>query len=54
MVWSHLATMCVEPGFIPKDYRYKDNLLPISYKIVLKKEVMVRNLEDSELGRPNA
>jgi hypothetical protein len=25
MVWSHLATMCVEPGFIPKDYRYKDD-----------------------------
>ena len=22
MVWSHSATMCRDPGFIPKDYKY--------------------------------
>ncbi len=27
MVISHLRTMCVDPGFIPKDYEVKENVL---------------------------
>jgi len=22
MIWSHMATMCVQPGFVPKNYQY--------------------------------
>ena len=27
MIWSHLATMCTDPGFIPFHYRYNTNVL---------------------------
>ena len=33
MIWSHLYTMCTDPGFIPKGYRYREDLLPVKYKI---------------------
>lgn len=54
MVWSHLATMCVQPGFIPRNYTYNDEKLPISYKIALNKEIMVRVPTESDMGRPKA
>ena len=54
MVWSHLATMCVQPGFIPRNYKYQDEKLPISFKIALNKEIMIRLPTDSEQARPKA
>ena len=27
MLWSHLATMCTDPGFIPFNYKYKTGAL---------------------------
>ena len=24
MLFSHISTMCADPGFIPKDYKYKE------------------------------
>jgi len=52
MVWSHLATMCVEPGFVPYNYQYKDAKLPLSYKIGLNKEIIMPvNAEDDEKKR---
>jgi len=32
MVWSHLGTMCKDPGFIPKGYRYDASKLPTEFK----------------------
>lgn len=33
IVWSHLKTMCAEPGYIPKGYsKYKKQCLPVKYQ----------------------
>ena len=48
MIWSHLATMCVQPGFVPLCYKYQDEKLPVGFKIVLDKSIKSDN-EDNKL-----
>jgi hypothetical protein len=39
---------------VPFDYKYQDNKLPVTYKILLKKEIMDQNSKDDEQDRPHA
>lgn len=32
MLWSHTATMCIEPGYIPKSYSYSQERLPNTFR----------------------
>ena len=43
MFWSHLYTMTTDPGIIPRDYRYKNELLPDKFKT----KIMVKRTEVS-------
>ena len=38
---------------MPFDYKYQDNKLPVTYKILLKKEIMDQNSKDDEQDRPH-
>lgn len=50
MVWSHLATMLVEPGFVPLAYQYKDDSLPMIYKITLQKGLIIEEESREPIG----
>ena len=39
---------------MPFDYKYQDNKLPVTYKILLKKEIMDQNSKDDEQNSPHA
>ena len=32
MVASHIMTMCIDPGFIPMDYKYNEEVLAAPFK----------------------
>jgi len=36
MLWSHFATMCRQPGFIPLNYRYDREKLPLDFRSLLE------------------
>jgi len=38
MVLSHIFTMCVDPGFIPKDYQYKEEILAAPFNSIKEVE----------------
>lgn len=50
MVWSHCMTMLVEPGFVPRNYKYVDEKLPVIVKVALNKTMEV---EIENQGRPH-
>ena len=53
MVWSHVYTMCTQPGFVPMNYRYKIELLPTQFHKALNvKEPPVAIEMRSELASP--
>ena len=52
MLWSHLATMCREPGFIPLEYEYDTDLLSIElYKYLYNEQF--KNFDAEELFMGN-
>lgn len=40
MFWSHTYCMCTEPGFIPTNYRYNQEKLPIKFKAVINPSLL--------------
>lgn len=51
MVWSHLSTMCRDPGFIPLGYKYEVDKLDTSIKYQAKNLSMVEGpIERSNTG----
>lgn len=47
MVASHISTMCVDPGFIPAGYKYKEEVLaaPFSTLAAIESAMVNRNRE---------
>jgi len=45
MVLSHISTMCVDPGFIPKDYKYKEEILAAPFNTIKAVEAAYLNKE---------
>ena len=44
MVWSHLATMCRDPGFVPLSYRYDKSLLSKPFRVVHEQDMTGKEL----------
>ena len=49
MIWSHLATMCRDPGFIPFSYRYNKELLSKPFQVVQDQDMTGKEL--AQFGR---
>lgn len=43
MLFSHLLTMCVDPGFIPKKYSYDESVLAAPFNTLAAAESSIRN-----------
>ena len=43
MVFSHLRTMCVDPGFIPLEYEYDEEVLARPFKTLAQVEIAIRS-----------
>lgn len=54
MIWSHMATMCRDPGFIPKGYRYDENNLVKPYSTYANKLSIRKRKDDEELRQSEA
>ena len=44
MVWSHLATMCRDPGFVPMSYSYDKSMLSKPFKVVHEQDMTGKEL----------
>ena len=32
MVFSHMSTMCIDPGFVPRGYKYNEEVIAAPFK----------------------
>ena len=50
MLWSHLATMCTDPGFIPFHYRYDQDRLTKPFQVITDGDMTGKELKQASLG----
>lgn len=43
MLFSHILTMCVDPGFIPKKYTYDEQVLAAPFSTLAAAETAIKN-----------
>ena len=53
MVGSHVFTMCVDPGFIPYDYEYKEHVLAAPFKKLAEVENAYLNKDKFSANSPS-
>ena len=50
MLFSHIFTMCIDPGFIPKNYQYKDDNLTPPFSTIFE----IKTAKLNKVRRPDA
>ena len=50
MWWSHISTMCQDPGFIPYQYRYNTENLTKPFKVIQDGDMTGKELKQYGLG----